>query len=105
RRRSPLSANTHAFVLLAGRRHPNARGYTRACSRSPIPHSPRFAICATTPRPDRRRALELLELLAASHDGATEALMIAHGFTPPRGCEFAHLKDSLAGRSSCLSAI
>jgi hypothetical protein len=57
------------------------------------------------PRPDLRRALELLELLAASHDGATEALMIAHGFTPPRGCEFAHLKDSLAGRSSCLSAI
>ena len=29
-------------------------------------------------RPDRRRALELL---AASHDGATEALMLAYGFT------------------------
>src|SRR6516225_3401062 len=25
-----------------------AFGYTRACSRSPIPHSPRFAICAST---------------------------------------------------------
>jgi hypothetical protein len=39
----------------------------------------------TTPRrrahrakPDRRR---VLELLAASRDGVTEALMIAHGFT------------------------
>ena len=30
------------------------------------------------PRPDRRRALELL---AASRDGAAEAIMIAHGFT------------------------
>jgi len=29
-------------------------------------------------KPDRRRALELL---AASPDGCTEALMIAHGFT------------------------
>jgi hypothetical protein len=30
------------------------------------------------PKPDRRRALELL---AASHDGVTEAIMLAHGFT------------------------
>jgi hypothetical protein len=30
------------------------------------------------PKPDRRRALELL---AASRDGCTEAIMIAHGFT------------------------
>jgi hypothetical protein len=30
------------------------------------------------PNPDRRRALELL---AASRDGATEAVMRAHGFT------------------------
>ena len=29
-------------------------------------------------KPDRRRALELL---AASHDGVTEAIMRAHGFT------------------------
>src|SRR5260370_42585144 len=31
-----------------------------------------------SPQPDRRRALELL---AASRDGCTEAIMIAHGFT------------------------
>jgi hypothetical protein len=30
------------------------------------------------PKPDRRRALELL---AASPDGCTEAVMLAHGFT------------------------
>ena len=30
------------------------------------------------PRPDHRRALELL---AASPDGCTEAIMVAHGFT------------------------
>ena len=30
------------------------------------------------PRPDRRRALELL---ASSRNGATEAIMLAHGFT------------------------
>jgi hypothetical protein len=29
------------------------------------------------PKPDRRRALELL---AASRDGCTEAIMLAHGF-------------------------
>jgi hypothetical protein len=28
-----------------------AFGYTRACTRPPIPHSPRFAICATGPGP------------------------------------------------------
>jgi hypothetical protein len=33
------------------------------------------------PRPDRRRALELP---AASRDGATEAIMTAHGFTVPQ---------------------
>src|SRR5215831_7250749 len=32
------------------------------------------------PKPNRRRALELL---AASRDGATEAIMLAHGFTVP----------------------
>jgi hypothetical protein len=30
------------------------------------------------PKPDRRRALELL---ASSRDGVSEAIMIAHGFT------------------------
>jgi hypothetical protein len=39
----------------------------------PQPHPRRHG-----PKPDRRRALELL---AASNDGATEAIMLAHGFT------------------------
>ena len=33
---------------------------------------------ARRPKSDRRRALELL---ASSRDGATEAIMLAHGFT------------------------
>jgi hypothetical protein len=33
------------------------------------------------PKPDRRRALELL---ASCRDGCTEALMLAHGFTTPQ---------------------
>jgi len=37
------------------------------------------------PKPDRRRALELLA--GASHDVATEALMLAHGFTVERMVE------------------
>ena len=40
-----------------------------------VPHRKR------SPKPDRRRALELL---ASSRDGCTEAVMIAHGFTS--GC-------------------
>jgi hypothetical protein len=32
------------------------------------------------PKPDRRRALELL---ASSRNGCTEAIMLAHGFTMP----------------------
>lgn len=39
----------------------------------PPPRRPRRG-----PKPDRRRALELL---AASPDGCTEAIMLAHGFT------------------------
>ena len=39
----------------------------------PHPHRRRFG-----PKPDRRRALELL---AAAPDGCTEALMFANGFT------------------------
>jgi len=39
----------------------------------PQPYRPRHG-----PKPDRRRALELL---AASPDGCTEALMFANGFT------------------------
>jgi hypothetical protein len=34
-----------------------------------------------SPKPDRRRALELL---ASFRDGATEASLIAHGFTVPQ---------------------
>src|SRR5262249_42991943 len=41
----------HAFVLLAAAASERAFGYTRTCSRSPIPHSPRFTICATAPGP------------------------------------------------------
>jgi hypothetical protein len=33
------------------------------------------------PKPDRRRALELL---ASCRDGCTEAMMLAHGFTVPQ---------------------
>jgi hypothetical protein len=32
-------------------------------------------------KPDRRRGLELL---ASCHDGCTEAMMVAHGFTVPQ---------------------
>jgi len=39
---------------------------------------PRHRARKGTAKPDRRRALELL---AASNDGATEAIMAAHGFT------------------------
>ena len=41
----------------------------------PPPRRPRRG-----PRPDRRRALELL---AGSHDGCTEAVLLAHGLTVP----------------------
>ena len=51
RRRSPRSITTHAFVLLAAAADERAFGYTWACSRSPIPRSPRIAICATAPGP------------------------------------------------------
>ena len=53
-----------------------AFGYTRACSRSPIPRSPRIAIGAAAPQPDRRRALELL---AGAPEGCTDGLMFANG--------------------------
>jgi len=44
----------------------------RSRVRPTIPHRRRG------PKPDRRRALELL---AASRDGCTEAIMLAHGFS------------------------
>ena len=40
---------TRAFVLLAAAATERAFGYTRACSRSPIPPSPRIAIGAHGP--------------------------------------------------------
>jgi hypothetical protein len=46
---------------------------------------------SSNPKPDRRRALELL---AASRDGCTEAVMIAHGFTVAQMVEL--VRDGLA---------
>jgi len=45
-----------------------------------MPPVPRHRARKGTPKPDRSRALELL---ATSPDGATEAVMLAHGFTVP----------------------
>jgi hypothetical protein len=39
------------------------------------------------PKPDRRRALELL---ASSRDGCTEAILLAHGFTIKQIVELVH---------------
>src|SRR5262249_32820572 len=47
--------------------------FTTTAHTMPAPHRRRHG-----PKPDRRRALELL---AASPDGCTEALMFANGFT------------------------
>jgi len=43
------------------------------------------------PKPDRRRALELL---AASPDGCTEAVMLAHGFTVAQMVELVRAQGS-----------
>jgi hypothetical protein len=47
------------------------------------------------PKPDRRRALELL---AASRDGCPESIMLAHGFTIPQMVEL--VRAGLASASS-----
>ena len=47
------------------------------------------------PKPDRRRALELL---ASSCNGATEAIMLAHGFTVEQMVELARAGLAVAGR-------
>jgi hypothetical protein len=47
------------------------------------------------PKPDFRRALELL---AASRDGVTEAIMLAHGFTVPMMVEL--INASLASATA-----
>jgi hypothetical protein len=72
------SERVEAFVLLAAAASDRAFGYTRACSRSPLPRSPPIAIGATA-RP--RSPAAGSNLLASCHDGCTEALMMAHGFT------------------------
>jgi hypothetical protein len=61
---------------------------------SPRKHNRRFGHHGT---PTRRRALELL---AASRDGCTEALLLAHGFTIPQMVELvrARLATATAGR-------
>jgi len=75
----------HVYRLEAFRSR--GRGHARAAStcypadqvhhrrRYSMPH---FAAPRRGPKPDRRPALELL---AASRDGCTEAIMLAHGFT------------------------
>jgi hypothetical protein len=45
------------------------------------------------PRPDRRRALDLL---ASCRDGCTEAIMLAHGFTIPQMVELVHAGLAMA---------
>jgi hypothetical protein len=45
------------------------------------------------PKPDRRRALELL---AASPDSCTEAIMLAHGFTVEQMVELVHARLATA---------
>jgi hypothetical protein len=47
-----------------------------------MPSSPRHQ--GRRPKPDRRRALELL---ASCRDGCTEAMMFAQGFTVPEMVE------------------
>jgi hypothetical protein len=65
-----------------------------------LPNMPRSA--PPRPKPDRRRALELL---ASSREGCTEAIMIAHGFRVPQmvelvrtGLATAHTRRAIAGR-------
>jgi|SRR6516165_2493267 len=61
----------------AGRRGTGAGGLAEL-SRRGHPSVLLSGPMARRPKPDHRRALELL---AASHDGATDAIMRAHGFT------------------------
>jgi hypothetical protein len=52
------------------------------------------------PKPDRRRALELL---ASSRDGCTEAMMFAHGFTIVQVVELVHAGVATAP-TECVAA-
>jgi len=66
--------------------------YRRRCSMPPPRHRHRHG-----PEPDRRRALELL---ASSRDGATEAIMRAHGFTVEQMVELVRAGLAARQRSS-----
>jgi hypothetical protein len=84
-------------------RRSNIRSNNRPISRA---SGPRFA--RRRPKPDRRRALELL---AASRDGCTEAIMIARGFAVDmladlirHGLTTARIKRVVAAGRSMLSA-
>src|SRR5262249_4474203 len=61
----------------AERHRLRCRGHVKPCF---MPPAPRQRARKRLPKPDRSRALELL---ATSPDGATEAVMLAHGFTVP----------------------
>jgi hypothetical protein len=76
--------------------YPARPGSTTTAHSMPHPHSRRRG-----PKPDRRRALELL---AAAPDGCTEALMFANGFTAEllielvrAGLASAHAERMVAG--------
>src|SRR5262245_37781439 len=93
--RSPPRNAGHVYRLDEDRA---GRGHARAASNGP--RTPDILKTATKhrrhysmpqprrhrrgPKPDRRR---VLELLAASRDGCTEADMLAHGFTVPQMVE------------------
>ena len=68
---------------------------TPAAIRSPpIPASNHQRSRKRVPKPDRRRALELL---ASCRDGCTEALMLAHGVTVPQMVELVQAGLASAG--------
>jgi len=83
---SPSAARPHAAQILGtcgSASYRPAMAYTNvpSCRRHASSGRRPSASARRLPRPDRRRAL------AASHDGATEALMLAHGFTVERMVE------------------
>jgi hypothetical protein len=74
-----------------------------------MPPVPRHRARKRSPKPDGRRALELL---VASRDGATEAVMLAHGFTVPlmvelvrAGLASARAEHTVAGKQKIEVAV
>jgi hypothetical protein len=61
--------------------------YVSADPPTGFPRAMRLTNRKRRPKPDRRRALELL---AFCRDGCTEALMLAHGFTIEQMVELVH---------------